>query len=90
MPGNEVLPRRIAPSDARAATTPSGAFLDLFLGDFVADEKVVQTAAMDLAEACARVSNTGAVGPTIVSPAELQNLQLEGGDDDASSSRSEE
>ena len=44
---------------------------------------------MGLADACARMSNI-AVGPTIVSPAELQNLQLEGGDDDASSSSSEE
>ena len=60
--------QNVSQSDA-----PKDAFLDVFVGDFIADEKLVQTAAMDLADACARMSDIASI-PQVVTPTELHAL----------------
>ena len=48
-------------------------FVDLFVEDFVADEKAVHDAAVDLAQACALISDI-TVAPPILTFAEAQTL----------------
>ena len=73
MPIRSFAPRRLDESAFGDPKSRERTFVDLFVEDFVANEKAVHGAVVDLPQACARISDIS-VAPTSLTFAEVQKL----------------
>ena len=77
MPIRSFAPKRMGESAFGDSKSRDKTFVDLFVEDFVADDQTVQNAAVDLAQACARMSDISTT-PPILTIAEVQTLTGDG------------